>query len=177
MNKKGQWYVGIQIMFGVLIFMSLLILLGSMFYFFSINNKINEQSTRIANSLDKTEQLLSGLETDLSILDSIPQDIKGISNNLNNITQSSKIITDKIAEIDDLKKQINDSNQDINKLLIDYKPITNNYFNASQEEINQAFNKTINIKIFKLVLSFFFGSLFGSIITISLYFIFKKEKK
>jgi phosphate/sulfate permease len=175
-DVKMAWWETIKVMLSILIILGIISLIVSMGYFFKINSEIKYQSEQISSRLEKTDSLLASLESDLSILQSIPSDIDDINQDIDLVKKDIDKTGNKLDSILQTRLNLTEANKEMIGLLSSYQPISNYYINSSKKDIQTAFSTIVIKNIYQLIISFSVGLFSGSILSLSIYFVWKKVK-
>jgi Na+/melibiose symporter-like transporter len=177
-SKKGQWYVGIQIMFGVLIFLSIIGLIFVTVTLMSVKDELNNQAKTITALQNETTRTLNQINNSLQTIQNLDANIKSIDARMNSVENNSKF---NVAQLEDLQKMrldLNSARDNLTNMMLSYKPTISYYLtNISQDNVNAAFTSNINHENYVFSINFVFGALFGSLFSVSLYFVLKMMNK
>jgi predicted nuclease with TOPRIM domain len=185
------------------IFVIVVVIAGALIYFnlFNISTGIKESGELVVENTQKINEVVGKLNINLEAIEKIPNEVDAIKNKITSVNEKiGKIDSDttqlKETEIflkDNVNKlnggltsfnqQIGEFNRNVlilKELQEKYPPVQTQqliFENVSHQEVNQAIQTAITSNSKSYGLYFSFGSLFGSLFSISLYFIWQFYNK
>jgi len=200
MNKKGQMpKVKLTL---TIVAIGVVILIAAYFIGgFKIVGELQEQGKVIAEKTEKVNTAVERLNTNLGAIEQIPSQVETIQNDIAALNQKVSTLNSDMStfqstgegfskSLDSFNQQLialngqieemNKNIEELKELQTIYPPVQTQqliFENVSNQEVNQAIQNAINLRSRSFGIYFGFGSLFGSIFSVSLYFIWQFYKK
>ena len=190
MDKAAQM-PPIKILFAVIIVAVIIFGGGQIWASFRNAQIINEKATEISKAVTDLNSYLSELNSKLEQFNNLPNQITDIQGKIASLqTKTDTIVLEsakyntlnvnfenELKQLEQLKIELQNVHKELAKLQEIYPPVQSQniiFENVTNEAVNNAISTAINVKSRTISLTFAFGALFGSLVSIPLYFIFKK---
>lgn len=168
---------------------------------FKIVGELREQSSIISENTEKVNTAVENLNSNLNAIQEIPSQVESIQSDISLLKQKSDALNSdmtsfagtenefeqSILSLDQKIESLNLHVEELNTNVLALKSLQDIYppvqtqelifNNVSNQELNQAIQNAINIRSRSFGVYFSFGSLFGSLFSVSIYFIWRFYNK